>query len=202
VKGSKFVAWLAPAIDLAAARDGLVDRSRLHPDATHHGWAYRIWNDGRIEAAGFDAGEPAGTTGPPILGGLERADIVSALCVVSRWFGGTKLGTGRLTRAYAEAARAAVTAAEHGGLLHPVEPWTAFRLDFPYQVTAGVRRVLARYLARERSAEYGGRVALVVSVPEEDAPAFQREISEGTGAAVAAVRIGVRLEAARDERPG
>lgn len=193
VKGSRFLAWLAPANDVAAVRSTLARRTGAHPDATHHGWAYRLWRDGRIEGAGFDAGEPAGTTGRPILGALERADVVSAGCVVSRWFGGTRLGTGGLTRAYAEAARGALTAAESGRLLVEVEPWTDFRIMFPYEVTSGIQRVLARHGAREGASDYAERVAIVASVPARKAAAFERDLAEGTGGAAVATRIEERL---------
>ncbi|MGH7570553.1 MAG: IMPACT family protein [Gemmatimonadota bacterium] len=189
VKGSRFLARLSPAGESTTAREVLVDRTGAHPDATHHCWAYRVWKNGRVESAGFDAGEPAGTAGRPILGALERADIVGASCIVSRWFGGTKLGTGGLTRAYADAAEGAVTAARQGGLLHAVEPWSAFRIGFPYDSTAAVQRVLARHKARERSAEYGARVALIASVPERSADAFRRELLESTAGTVVATRL-------------
>lgn len=193
VRGSRFQACLGPAEDVAAAREGLARRSEAHPDATHHGWAFRVWKDGRVDGAGFDAGEPAGTTGRPILGALERADIVSAVCVVSRWFGGTKLGTGGLTRAYAEAAGAAVAAAEVGGLLREVEPWTGFRITFPYEVTSAVQRVLARHRARESSSDYAERVVLVTSVPARKVAAFERELADGSGGAAVATRLDERL---------
>lgn len=189
VKGSRFLACLAPAADVRTTREAVAARSRAHPDATHHCWAYRVWTDGRVEGAGFDAGEPAGTAGGPILGALERADVVAAYCIVSRWFGGTKLGTGGLARAYAEAARRTVAVASDEGLLREVEPWSAFRIAFPYESTATVKRVLARHRARERSADYGARVALVASVPERGAIAFQRELTESTAGAVVAIRV-------------
>ena len=193
VKGSRFLAWLAPANDVAAARSALARRTEAYPDATHHGWAFRIWKDGRVEGAGFDAGEPTGTTGRPVLGALESADLVSAVCVVSRWFGGTKLGTGGLTRAYAEAARGAVGTAEGGGLLLEVEPWTDFRVTFPYEVTSGVQRVLARHDARESSSDYAERVVLVTSVPARKAAAFELELVDGSGGVAVATRIEERL---------
>ncbi|HKY60335.1 MAG TPA: YigZ family protein [Gemmatimonadota bacterium] len=193
VKGSRFQAWLAPANDIETARSALAHRTRAHPDATHHGWAFRIWKDGRVEGAGFDAGEPAGTTGRPILGALERAEVVSAVCVVSRWFGGTKLGTGGLTRAYAEAARGVVAAAEGGGLLVEVEPWTNFRITFPYEVTSGVQRVLARHGARVSSSEYAERVVLITSVRSREAVMFEHELADGSGGVAVATRMEERL---------
>ncbi|HEX7418821.1 MAG TPA: YigZ family protein [Thermoanaerobaculia bacterium] len=79
---------------------------KQHFDATHHCWAFRIFSD---QAAGTgprssDAGEPHGSAGKPILSAIEGADLFDAGVVVVRWFGGVKLGTGGLSRAYREAA--------------------------------------------------------------------------------------------------
>ncbi|MEO8033537.1 MAG: YigZ family protein [Acidobacteriota bacterium] len=70
-------------------------------DATHHCWAFRL-SDGRSRSA--DAGEPSGTAGKPILSAIEGADFVDTGVVVVRWYGGVKLGTGGLGRAYRETA--------------------------------------------------------------------------------------------------
>jgi putative IMPACT (imprinted ancient) family translation regulator len=169
---------LAPAADSKAASQVLDRRSRAHTDATHHCWAYRTWSDGDLETAGFDAGEPSGTAGRPILGALERADVVNSVCVVSRWFGGTRLGTGGLARAYADAARLAVEAAIADHLLPDVEVWSLFETRFPYSSTSHVRRVAAKYTAREESADYGEQVKLVLSVPAEEADPFTRALAE------------------------
>ncbi len=71
-------------------------------DATHHCWAFRLFTDGRARSS--DAGEPSGTAGKPILGAIESADLFDAAVVVVRWFGGVKLGTGGLARAYRDTA--------------------------------------------------------------------------------------------------
>ncbi|HUP61465.1 MAG TPA: YigZ family protein [Thermoanaerobaculia bacterium] len=86
-------------------------QKRFH-DATHHCWAFRLFADARARSS--DAGEPSGTAGKPILAAIEGADLYDLAVVVVRWFGGVKLGTGGLSRAYretvAETLRAAVVA--------------------------------------------------------------------------------------------
>lgn len=189
VRGSRFLAYLAPATDLAAARVILDERTRTHPDATHHCWTYRLWKAGRITAVGFDAGEPSGTAGRPIAGALERADIVQAVCVVSRWFGGTRLGTGGLTRAYAEAASAAVRAAREAGRLPTVSVRSLFLIRFAYQETAAVRRITARFHALEEKADYGARIQLILSVPAGQADRFVATLAEAGSGAVEVERL-------------
>lgn len=178
VRGSRFLAWLAPAADVPAAEVGLRRRADTHPDATHHCWAWRLWASGRVESAGFDAGEPGGTAGRPIAGSLERADVVQAVCVVSRWFGGTKLGTGGLTRAYAEAAAAAIEAAAAAGTLEPIVVRARFAVRFGYDRTAAVDAVAARFGARELAAEYGARVERTLAVEAACAAAFVAALGE------------------------
>lgn len=188
-RGSRFLALLAPAGDLASARSVLERRGREHPDATHHCSAYRVWHDAKIHAAGFDAGEPAGTAGRPILGALERRDVVGAVCVVSRWFGGVKLGTGGLTRAYGAAARAAVEAARERGLLETVGLLARFRVVFDYPLTAPVERVVAAHGARRVEAGYDARTRLEVALPAGRAEAFAADLAEATGGAAELERL-------------
>jgi uncharacterized YigZ family protein len=71
-------------------------------DATHHCWAFRLFADQRARSA--DAGEPSGSAGKPILSAIEAADLFDSAVIVVRWFGGVKLGTGGLSRAYRGAA--------------------------------------------------------------------------------------------------
>ncbi|HJT16978.1 MAG TPA: YigZ family protein [Thermoanaerobaculia bacterium] len=81
-----------------------------HFDATHHCWAFRLFRDARARSS--DAGEPPGTAGRPILSAIEGADLFDVAVVVVRWFGGVKLGTGGLSRAYRETAAAVLNAAK------------------------------------------------------------------------------------------
>lgn len=202
VEGSRFVAWLGPAADLAAAEAAHRARSEGHPDATHHCWAYRLWADGRPVEAGFDAGEPAGTAGRPILGALERADLVLAVCVVTRWFGGTKLGTGGLARAYADVARAAVEGLAASGSLARVEVRARYAARHDYADAGVVRGVLARYGGREERADYGGAVEAVLTVPVAAAGPFAAALVEATGGRIDLERIADRLAATATGGPG
>lgn len=197
VQDSRFLAFLAGAADPGAAEAVLAARAALHPDATHHCWAWRLRVDGAVEGRGFDAGEPSGTAGRPILGALERADVVG-VCVVTRWFGGTKLGTGGLTRAYAGAAAAAVEAAREAGALRPVAVRVVYALAFDYDRTSAVRRTIARFDGREGDAEYGRGARLEVSVAAGRADAFEAAVREATAGGVEPRRVGERLEPVAD----
>ena len=96
VRGSRFLAVVAPAPDVDAARALVSEARDRHPDASHHCSAWRVGP----EMAADDDGEPGGTAGRPMLEVLLKRDLdrVGTVCV--RWFGGTKLGAGGLARAY------------------------------------------------------------------------------------------------------
>jgi uncharacterized YigZ family protein len=100
--------FLGIAFPIASEEAFLAELARVqkkHFDATHHCWAFRLFS-GRERSS--DAGEPSGTAGRPIAGAIESASLHDAAVVVVRWYGGIKLGTGGLARAYRECALAAV----------------------------------------------------------------------------------------------
>ena len=98
IKHSRFVAQAAPAKTPDAALAFLAQIA--DPDATHNCWAYRIGGDYRSS----DDGEPAGTAGRPILAAIDGQGFDQVMVVVTRWYGGIKLGAGGLVRAYGGAA--------------------------------------------------------------------------------------------------
>lgn len=106
-KNSRFLARIAPVTDEAGARAVIEAERRTHHDARHHCSAFILGADGRIERSNDD-GEPAGTAGTPMLDVLRGSGFRDVTAVVTRWFGGTKLGAGGLVRAYGDAVRAAL----------------------------------------------------------------------------------------------
>ncbi len=172
VKGSRFVAEAAPAGDEPAAL-AIVERLRAAtPDATHHCWAFRL-EDGRARCD--DDGEPRDSAGAPILRHLQGAGLADVVVVVTRWFGGTKLGRGGLVRAYGAAAAAVLADA-------PVEErpvLVTLSLTHDYDLSAAVDAVLAAL-----DAEYGQQVAVRVAVPRVAAPTFVDAMTEATAGRV------------------
>lgn len=104
IKRSKFIGRSFRRAASATALEAVQNVRQAHRDADHHCWAYRVGVQGE-QARYNDDGEPQGTAGPPILQVLERKDVTNALIVVTRYFGGIKLGTGGLAHAYGEAAK-------------------------------------------------------------------------------------------------
>lgn len=110
VKRSRFIGSARVALSVGDAGNLLKDISAIYPKANHHCWAYRVGIDQPTEHCS-DAGEPAGTAGRPILGMLKRHALDNTLLVVTRYFGGIKLGVRGLIDAYGETAELAITTA-------------------------------------------------------------------------------------------
>ncbi|MFA9446747.1 YigZ family protein [Egicoccus sp. AB-alg6-2] len=110
VKASRFVADLVPVADLAAAEAAIAGIRREFHDARHHCTALVLGPDGQQQRSSDD-GEPSGTAGAPMLAVLRGAAVTDVVAVVTRYFGGTLLGTGGLARAYGGAVGDAVAAA-------------------------------------------------------------------------------------------
>ncbi|RYE74360.1 MAG: YigZ family protein, partial [Myxococcales bacterium] len=101
VERSRFLTQLVRVPDEASAREVIDVRRREHWSARHHCTAFVIGPDGALQRSNDD-GEPAGTAGAPMLEVLRGAEISDVVAVVTRYFGGVKLGTGGLARAYSE----------------------------------------------------------------------------------------------------
>ena len=107
-KKSRFVADVCPVCTEKEAQDFIASIRAQDRTATHNVYAYRLRENNLSRFT--DAGEPSGTAGMPVLNVLERGGITDAVIVVTRWFGGTLLGTGGLVRAYGGAAKLGVEA--------------------------------------------------------------------------------------------
>jgi uncharacterized YigZ family protein len=102
-RGSKFIAYAFPLVDVGEFKEKLGALKKEHPKAVHHCFAYRLGLDG-LNFRVSDDGEPSGTAGRPILGQIDSKQITNVLIVVVRYFGGTLLGVPGLINAYKSAA--------------------------------------------------------------------------------------------------
>jgi uncharacterized YigZ family protein len=110
VNKSRFICYLSPCSSNEAAKTFLKSIMQLHPQARHHCYAFVSSHPNNSQCYGFsDDGEPSGTAGRPMLQVLQGSDIGEVCAVVVRYFGGIKLGTGGLQRAYGGSVRQALT---------------------------------------------------------------------------------------------
>ena len=170
IRRSRFLAQCAHTPDAATARAFVEQVRRQHADATHNCWAYAAGAPGNTAQIGSsDDGEPHGTAGRPMLQIVLHSGIGELCVVVSRWFGGVKLGTGGLVRAYQDSVR------ENLADL-PVRqrvPETSLQRTVAYAHLDALRRMLPTYEARLESEDYQAEARLQLRLPAEHVGAFQ-----------------------------
>jgi len=160
VKKSRFICQLLPCDNKGSAKELLTAVRAQLSDANHHCWAYQIGPEASLLQACSDDGEPHGTAGRPMLNVLAHAGVTNVLAVVSRIFGGTKLGTGGLARAYSQAVKQALCELKTAAYVH----WQKVELQFDYANENQIRQVLSEYnlqlehVAHEQIVTMCGRV--------------------------------------------
>lgn len=163
-KRSRFVAVLRRCDDEEGARALIAELRAAHPSARHHCSAFivDVAGSSRIERSNDD-GEPSGTAGTPMLDVLRGSGLTGVCAVVVRWFGGTKLGTGGLARAYSAAVSEAVDSAWRDGRVAEVTRTPAWTAEVDHAVAGGLEGALRSVGARVMDVDYGRRVRLTVA---------------------------------------
>ena len=177
IERSRFIATLDRAVSVDEAR-AFIDRMRSEfSDATHNCWAYVAGAPGNASAVGFsDAGEPHGTAGRPMLDVLQHAQVGEIVAVVTRYYGGTKLGKGGLVRAYGGAVQHALETLPTLTLIERI----TLLITVVYGDVEVLRRVIARHGGDIAAETYAGDVQYSVAVPVSALDAFQRELTDAT----------------------
>ena len=187
VKGSRFIADAFPVGSVESAEERLLAVRRTYHDATHHCYAYRIGSEGTLFRSSDD-GEPSGSAGAPILRQIEGADLSDILVVVTRYYGGTKLGTGGLVRAYGEAARMVLAAGRRRTRILLAE----IILTFEYDDTDRVMRLISRFNGKVVDSQYAEQATITIHVPRSTTTELSAEFIEalsGRGTVSEAVAI-------------
>ena len=172
IERSEFLAIAFPVTTEEAFFAELERVQKKYFDATHHCWAFRLYAEQRSRSS--DAGEPSGTAGKPILAAIEGANIHDVGVIVVRWYGGVKLGTGGLSRAYRE------TAAETLRVAKLLDRYVYERISVivPFEKLSSVYRLVSPpdvVLVEERYAEQN---EFVFDVRTSVAAAFRKRLEE------------------------
>lgn len=183
IKHSRFLAQAAPAATPEAALAALAAAG--DPSATHNCWAYRIGTDYRSS----DDGEPSGTAGRPILAAIDAQGFDQVAVVVTRWYGGVKLGAGGLARAYGGAAAECLRLAPRLALIELCDLSLEIAFDDLGHVHAAIDANAAEKLEETFSA-CGVRIGL--RLPARRADALKTQLRDAT-------RNRVRFLPRRDE---
>ena len=163
VKRSRFLGRARRIQSPQEARDWVAKEREVHPGARHVVHAFLVGPPNSEVAGMHDDGEPKGTAGRPVLDAIRASGIRNVLVTVTRYFGGTKLGTGGLVRAYGDCARLSL---ENTPTVD-VRPEIAFRVWLPYEFYDGLVRMLETWKCRREQEEFQEEVSLVVHLPED-----------------------------------
>jgi uncharacterized YigZ family protein len=171
---SRFVTTVAHADSVDAARAFISQVSGEFADASHNCWAYVVGPPGDTSRVGMsDAGEPHGTAGRPMLDVLLGSGVGDIVAVVTRYFGGTKLGKGGLVRAYGNGVKAALEALPVTELVQTV----ALKVTVGYADISPLKHSLPEFEADVTEEDYGTDVVLHVVLPEEHRVLFEEAVA-------------------------
>jgi uncharacterized YigZ family protein len=176
VKGSRFIGSVAPVRTKDDAMRFIEDIRKEFYDATHNCFAYRLGAQG-LNFRTADDGEPSGSAGKPMLFALQKFEVSDIVVVVTRYYGGTKLGVGGLARAYSEATEAALQLCTKFDVVQT----KALRVFCVYEDINIIKRLLSQYAHRYEES-YGDVAEFVAHIPISNAEEFSAAVTETTSA--------------------
>ena len=179
-KNSRFIGAAAAAATVEEARAFIGRRRRDYPDAGHHVYAFAVGYGDSVVHGRSDDGEPAGTAGRPLLAVVQGAELGDVVVVITRYFGGTKLGTGGLVKAYTETAQAVLAQVPRQLKVDMV----AARLVLPYGVYKSCRMLIEAVGGEIGEENFSGAVDLRFRVSVERLEELRQAVREATAGRV------------------
>jgi uncharacterized YigZ family protein len=176
IKRSKFITFASIAENRAQAESFIADLRAQHPQANHVCWAYIAGSPDTTVRSMSDDGEPSGTAGMPMLKVLEHSGYGNIVVAVVRYFGGTKLGTGGLQRAYSEA----VALVLNDLLTQLRVERTQIKLTYEYHYQGSISRLLERYDIDNLNADYQDQITATLALASSQLDEFTTEITNIT----------------------
>ena len=177
IKRSTFICTMDPVENLNQAKGFISDVSKAHKTATHNCWAYIVGETGDISHSS-DAGEPAGTAGLPMLNAMQQFDITCTAAVVTRYFGGVKLGIRGLIDAYSTCVKQCI---EQKKLVKHVKT-LCWQIEVPYGFNDTLVHLLQTFKGRIRHSDYTDKVTHLFEAEVVDSDAVKTLLSEYAGA--------------------
>ena len=174
VVNSRFIATLVPVFSTEEARAFIARIKKEFVDASHNVPAYIVGGGNTVTEFCSDDGEPAGTSGKPALAVLRGSGLGDVAVVVTRYFGGTLLGTGGLVKAYSESTQLVVNSVERG---RRVEVYVTM-LAIPYNLLERVRLMTTRHNGEVIGEDFAGDITMTLQFPIEMFDGFQKELQE------------------------
>ncbi len=177
-KKSRFIADIRMVETEEEALAFIEEKKKQYWDAKHHCYAY-ILGDREQTVRASDDGEPSGTAGKPILAVLQGEGLRNTACVVTRYFGGTLLGTGGLARAYSQAAQKGLKES----ILIEKKSGTVLRIETDYTGLGKIQYLMGQRGIPLLASEYTEAVVLNAMVPLSEKQAFLKELTDATSGA-------------------
>lgn len=174
VVNSRFIATLAPVFSIDEARAFIARIKKEFADASHNVPAYMIGGGNTVTEYFSDDGEPAGTAGRPALAVLRGSGLGDVAVVVTRYFGGTLLGTGGLVKAYTESTQMVVHAVERGRRV----PVHVAMIAIPYNLLERVRLAVTRQGGEVLEEDFAADITMTLQFPVDALEAFQSDVRE------------------------
>ncbi len=174
VKNSRFIATLGRTSSVEEAKEFIASVQREMPDANHHVYAFKIGYGGSITEGMSDDGEPSGTSGPPVMAVLRGALAGDVTLVVTRYFGGTKLGTGGLVAAYSQSAKLVLAEMTTEDKVERI----ALSLTIPYHDLISVEKTLIEYEAINLEKEFGAEIEISFEIPDENQDSLRDRLTD------------------------
>lgn len=181
-KKSRFIAHVQAAETVEEAQQFIDDIKKKYWDARHNCSAFSVGVD-RVITRSSDDGEPSGTAGKPILEVILGSGIHNIVIVVTRYFGGTLLGTGGLVRAYTEAARAGI---EQAVIIEKISG-NRVDLEMDYTDLGKIQYILAQNEVTIEDTDYTDKVTIHTLFPKEEKQRLSKMLVESTGGRVGIV---------------
>lgn len=178
-KKSRFIAHVQAVDSVEEAQEFIEAVKKKYWDARHNCSAFSVGEMNPLTRCSDD-GEPGGTAGKPILEVIQGSGIRNIVIVVTRYFGGTLLGTGGLVRAYTEAAKAGI---ENAVIIEKI-PATRMKLFTEYTDLGKIQYILAQNQVTVENTEYTDKVEIRALFPEKEKKALCRALTESTGGRV------------------
>jgi uncharacterized YigZ family protein len=183
VSNSRFITTIARVSSVDEAKAFLAQVRVEMPDANHHVYAYRVGYGNSVIEGMSDDGEPSGTSGPPVLAVLRGSGIGDVIVVVTRYFGGTKLGTGGLVRAYGDSAHAGLESLPTERKIEKA----VLGVEMPYHYYQPVKRLIEQHSGEIDDETFAGDVTVLASFPVDNIAAFSADLIELTNGTVTAI---------------
>ncbi|MCG3730231.1 YigZ family protein [Vibrio cincinnatiensis] len=186
IKKSRFITYLAHTPSVEAAKAFIAEIKERHADARHNCSAFIAGRPENSTLWGFsDDGEPSGTAGKPMLAQLSGSGVGEITAVVTRYYGGIRLGTGGLVKAYGGGVQQALKLLQ----INEKKITTQLSLTLDYSLLALAQSVMGQYDAVQVEAQYGGTVQIVIELPCIEVDAFSQNITNKSSAKILVTHI-------------